>query len=376
MKPQIKISVFLLTATVVSVYFYVLYSQPKDTPDSQLPSLSESIEQIESIQETLTAEQVIAPQADDIVEELVDEEAVSPAESQRPYQFWHDAQAILRASYRPEDLVVAAIYDQVMDPDLGGNNIAQAEDSLLRAFNIAPDNELVNHQILSFCSKNPEYTICSLPYAYNLLEADGNNATMLNELADVYYKNFDFNQAFTLINKAALVEHSDNYYSKYIAAIDKALLDNRIRFMHTRQNLNLYPRLAAASVNANFSNVIKMCDERVSMQLEQWRIACRDAGKNIADRSLDTVSRGYGVRQFVRYAGLSSDQQDKAILQVAIERAKIIESLEQETKTFNKQIPFNVWEQFITDMQKEGESTAYKNLEQKMAVYQRYFRSN
>ena len=289
---------------------------------------------------------------------------------EQSFPFWHSAQEILRSSYRAEDLVVAALYDQIVDPSLGGNNFDLAEQSLMRAYHIDANNPLVNHQIMNFCSKRPEYTICTLPYAQNLIQIGKNNATLLNELANTYYQNYDFNQALYLLNKAALVEKSDNYYGLYIGAINNALTFNNIRFMRTRENLKLYPKLARASVNKNFNNVIKMCDERVSFRLEQWRIACRDAGKNIADRSLDYASQGYGVRQYVRYAEVNMHDREQAIRAVAEQRNKIVQELDN-AEYFTDQIPYNLWEAFIRDLQDKGEDKAYENLEQKMQVYRR-----
>jgi hypothetical protein len=71
----------------------------------------------------------------------------------------------------------------------------------------------------------------------------------------------------------------------------------------------------------------------------------------------------------VRYAGINLRDQEAAVRAIANERAKAIGELEKNVKTSNVQIPFHLWEQFIRDMQDQGEGKAYKNLEQKMAIY-------
>lgn len=370
------ILVAAIAATLVLVVRFYLYIPP-DSPASSTIQLQEPAidSKVVKPEEIVTPNPLIQDQTASNSAEQSPLETIKISTDElkliKPHEFWHDAQEILRASFRVEDLVVAAIYDQIVDTDFGGNNLALAEASLLKAYYIDHTHFLVNHQIMTFCSRKPESTLCSFPYVQNLRQVDGENAALLNELSIVYYQNFDFNQALYLLNRAAVVEKSDNYYGRYIQAIDNALTFNRIRFMRTRQNLNLYPKLAAASVNANFSSIIKMCDERVGLQLEQWRISCRDAGKNIADLSANTLGEGYGVRQYVRYAGINLRDQNQAIVAVTNLRARVVGDLLGNEDVSNTRIPSRVWESFITDLRDKGEAEAYSNLEEKMSVFQK-----
>ena len=316
---------------------------------------------------TLDKEEQLIVSTDFEEQEIVEDESETIYLEGDPIDDWHEMQTALRESNNASDLLIAALFSQSSGA-MGRTDLDLTERLLLKAFELEPDNLLVNHQILRFCSNNNRFSICGLPYLNNIERLDPSNGHMLIQLATDYYKNGDLNNALRLMQKAGEATYSSSYYAKYLAVVDQSFLRHSDVAVRGLQQLTFYGGVVASLSLPSYTSYMDMCRERVESLTPSWKSACRNSAKTLADIGLTEIDRALGYRFQYEFSDLSAEEIEKLMDAYATERNKDVQDeqivLDEEffAKNPNPEISDTIWKQYLKLFEEEGERQAQSYL--------------
>ena len=288
-----------------------------------------------------------------------------------PIDDWHEMQALLRESDNANDLLIAALFSQSSGA-MGVTNLNLAEELLLKALELEPDNLLVNHQIHRFCSQHDRYSICGLPYLNNIERLDPDNGHMLIQLATAYYDNGDLANALRLMQAAGSATSSSSYYAKYLKAVDESYAQHLNTGERGLQQLTFYVGVVASLSISGYNKLVDICRERIDAVDNGWEKACRASANTLSEYGLTDLDRAFGYRLKHVYGGYTQEEIESIMRDYYNER---IMASQQQYVTFtpefyasnpNPKIPDAMWEEFITTFQEQGEHQAMLFLDQSL----------
>jgi len=212
------------------------------------------------------------------------------------FALWLDA---ISASENPEDLALASIHELKSDR-------AKAEQLLLTAYSQAPNNLLVNLQIMRSCLSDGKLSICSLPYFDTLFTLAPSNGYIHLVHAQNLYKNGDLDGALAALVAVSESAQIDSYYWSYLKVIDDSLIRlNVARTMTSMMHTFGYAAAIQDSIYDTFSNI---CSSSFRSDFSGWSEACHKGAENIALKGRTTMTQRLAEILVFRYSNMKPEE--------------------------------------------------------------------
>jgi len=221
----------------------------------------------------------------------------------RASQFDNWQESVARAS-DPDDTVFAAITEWIF------SRKEEAEAILLQARKNFPNDILVNHQIVEFCSENSSKELCTQNSILNLLNQDPQNGYLHFKFAVIQYADGDHSDALESLKNVANSDRVDSYWWRYLEAADRS----QARFgigKGYRRLVGVYG-LPSLATSRSLQGFTAMCDQQIENEVDGWAAACAEASNTLAEKSLTSIMMSLGSSHYIKYTGGSLGQVEQA----------------------------------------------------------------
>jgi len=270
------------------------------------------------------------------------------------FALWLDA---ISTSENPEDLALASFHELKEDR-------AKAEQLLLTAYSLAPDNLLVNIQIMRFCLSDEKLSICSLPYIDTLLTLDPTNGYIHLVHANNLYENGDFNSALAALVASSESAKIDNYSWNYLKVVDESL--SRLNVDRTMSSIIFtigYTGVIQVSIYRTLSDI---CSGSFRNDFSGWSEACYKSAKNVALKGRTTTTQRLAETLAFRYSDIKPEDLAVAKELRQIQYDERSDLLSERSRKLNKLLPAGskepisdeLWSTHINLWRDEGEMAA------------------
>ncbi|MFT7560544.1 MAG: hypothetical protein ACI93R_002465 [Flavobacteriales bacterium] len=269
----------------------------------------------------------------------------------------------VKSSNKISDLTITAIINRFPD---------QQEKILLQAYGIAPNDLLVNHQILRFCSDSRNSPLCSIPYMETLLKADPDNGQLKLDMATDLYTNSDVGGALAALQSVVKSKTVDDYTWRYQQLFDSSF--GEYGFSRTRQSIESMLGIMAAVPDSSFFHTVNMCREQVEAPNKGWKEACAKASLTQYQLGSTSIRKEIGLSMAKKYS--SSPEVD-----FDIKRIELHEQLSESFKdagVFDESlngilvIPDSVWNRYLGIYKADGEIVAVSYLMDQFRILENY----
>jgi len=270
------------------------------------------------------------------------------------FALWLDA---ISASDNPEDLALASIHELKSDR-------AKAEQLLLAAYSLAPDNLLVNLQIMRSCLSEGNLSICSLPYFDTLLTLAPKNGYIHLAHANNLYKNGDLDGALAALVAVSESAQADSYYWKNLKAIDDSL--RRLNVDRTISSNLFNFGYAGATISSFYTTFLDICSSNSRNNLSGWSESCYKSANNLALKSRTIINQRVAEALAFRYSNMKPEELATAKKLRQIQFKDFSDSLNERSMELGKLFPTGseapisdeLWSRFISLWRDEGEWVA------------------
>lgn len=218
------------------------------------------------------------------------------ASSDNFFELWLDA---ISESKNPEDLALASIH-------VSKGDRAKGEQLLLNAYSRAPNNLVVNLQIMQSCLLDDKLSICSLPYIDTLLTLAPTNGYIHLAHANNLYKNGDLDGALAALVASSESAQVDSYYWKYLEVIDDSF--SRLNVDRTISSILSIFGYAAGIHNSIYTTLSDICSSSTRNNFSEWSESCYKGANNLALKSRTILNQMNAQVLVFRYSNLNSEE--------------------------------------------------------------------
>jgi len=270
------------------------------------------------------------------------------------FALWLDA---ISASENPEDLALASTLKLKSER-------AKAEQLLLTAYSQAPNNLLVNLQIMRACLSDGRLSICSLPYFDTLFTLAPSNGYIHLAHAHNLYKNGDLDAALAALIAVSESAQVDSYFWNYLRVIDDSLI--RLSVDRTMSSVMHTFGYAAATQDSSYSTFSAICSSSLRSDFPGWSEACHKSAKNVALKARTAMTQRLAEILAFRYSDMKPEELAVAKELRQIQNKEISDLLGERSRKLNKLLPTDsqepisdkLWSTHISLWRDEGEMAA------------------
>ena len=257
----------------------------------------------------------------------------------------------------PEDLALASTLKLKSER-------AKAEQLLLTAYSQAPNNLLVNLQIMRACLSDGRLSICSLPYFDTLFTLAPSNGYIHLAHAHNLYKNGDLDAALAALIAVSESAQVDSYFWNYLRVIDDSL--TRLNVDRTLSSVMHTMGYAAATQDSSYSTFSDICSSSLRSDFPGWSEACHKSAKNVALKARSTMTQRLAEILVFRYSDMEPEELTDAKELRQIQNKEFSDLLSERSRKLSKLLPTDsqepisdrLWSTFISLLRDEGEMAA------------------
>jgi len=271
MARRVYLSAFaLLLLGFLAVYFFLEQRSVGEMHQRQIKATIEN-----HIQTVASAETPVAEQANS---ELTDTPRYKTQSFEQDLEAW---QKSLADSHYPHDQLIA--YYLSRDKE-------QKALYLLQAYGLDPNDVMINLEVLRFCRKQQNPSLCDLPYMALLQKKEAENAFFQMELAAYAFVDGDRQGALKLLSQAAAKTQGDFHDWRYVEMIDQSF--QRFGIERELQSVNTaVGYMAAKAWPPYMSDVVrKLCTPETFADDALFRSGCGDAARRLSELTGDQAS--------------------------------------------------------------------------------------